>query len=273
MKRSFPFLLLLLFWMPVVGLSQSATKGLKALEKKDYATAKSEFEGVIQTDPNNVLANYGLARYYGSSSSGEKDLEESLNFLEKAEAAFKKADEKSKGKYEKAGVNELALKSRRENIERNLFEQVKKLNSIGAFSAFALRFPDSKYGEMARNSRNKLAFEVAKNANTVEELNRFLATYPDAYEKQTATDLRNKMAADEAIKAGTAAAMLDFLKQYPDAPQAAGLRQRANATGFEEAKKADTVEAFRFYVDNFPESIFLPQARQRLMELEAGVDK
>jgi outer membrane protein assembly factor BamD (BamD/ComL family) len=253
-------LALLLAWT-ATAFAQKATKGYKDLDDKNYEDARKIFEGVLNDEPNDVAAHYGMSRYYGATSHGERDTELSLDHLVKAEEGYAKMDAKEKEKLEKAGLTSADMASRRDKVEKTFFEYAKKENAIPAYEKFATRFPDSKYVTPALEARDALAWETASKINTIESLNEFLAKYPESYQSKEAKQRRNIMAADKALKENTAEAFRHFVENYPDAPSAPQMKQRLYAAEWETVQKTHTKEAYAEYARKYPESVFAEKAR------------
>ena len=245
-------------------MGQSVSKGFKAFEKNDYATAKSIFSSVLAENEGDVAANFGMSRYYGISATQEKNKEKALEYLEKAEANYPFDDAKAQGKYIKLGISQVEMETRREQIEKSILEDAKKANTVAAYEEFLGRFPESKVVMTATNYRNKVAYANALKAGSVAALDAYIEKYPDAYEVTKAVPTRNKMAAKVALETNTEAGFQHFLEHYPDAPQAPQMDQRLNAVAFESAKAVGTAQAFEAYIQNYPESIFLGQAKEKL---------
>lgn len=252
-------------------LQAQVAKGLKALETKDYPTAKAAFETALITDPNDAAAHFGLSRYYGLPATGEKDNEKALASLEAAEAAFQKADDKEKARLDKSGVNKVNLTERRDRIESSFLESAKEINTIASYDAFLQRFPNSTVARPATNYRNDLAYKAAEAAATEAAWNDFITRYPEAEVLPQAITQRNQVAAAAALKTNTVNAYSAFIKNYPDAPQTPQMQQRLNAVAFEEVKTANTIAAYEQYIRDYPDSIFIAQARERLAYLKGGV--
>ena len=248
--------------------AQSTSKGLKALEAKDYPAAWENFEGAVQDNPSDVAAQFGLSKLYGIEGSGNKSKEKALEHLVAAENAWAKLDEKGKAKVEKSGVTFAELNSRRNQIESSFLEAAKDVHTIEAYDEFLKNFPESKHAVAATNYRNALAWDQARENGSVAAMDEFLTKYPDADEVKVATPIRDERATVLALQAGTEEALTNFLSKYPAAIQAPQIKQRLNAVAFENAKLTNTIAVYREYIERYPDSVFLTQAKERLEWLE-----
>lgn len=269
------FVLLFLLSGFLVGnvVAQTASKGVKALNSKDYEEAWKNFEVAAITDPSDVAAQFGLSKMYGIDAAGRKDKAKALEHLLAAEAAWAKLDEKSQSKLSKLGVTTAELTSRRSRIEASYLEAAKDENTIAAYNVFLENFPESKSAVSATNYRNALAWEQTQANGSIAAMDKFLADYPNADEVKIATPIRDERATVLALQAGTEAALTSFLEKYPAAPQAPQVKQRLNAVAFENAKIENSVAAYKSYIERFPDSVFLTQAKERLEWLETKEDK
>jgi outer membrane protein assembly factor BamD (BamD/ComL family) len=243
--------------------AQKATKGYKDLDDKNYEDARKLFESELKDDPNDVAANYGMSRYYGATSHGERDTELSLEHLVKAEEGYAKMDEKGKDKLEKAGLTSGDLISRRDKVEKTFFEYAKKDNAIPVYEKFAARFPESKYALNALELRDGLAYDQAKSINTIEAYTQYLKKYPDSYGAKEARQKRNIMAADKALKENTVEGFQFFVENYPESPSAEQMKQRLYGAAWEEVQKINTPAAYSNYAQKYPESVFAEKAKAR----------
>jgi hypothetical protein len=248
--------------------AQCGGKGMKALDDKDYKGAFSAFEECLGTDPNDISANFGMARLYGADPA-KKDRQKAKAHLVLAEDAWAKLDEKGRAKLEKLGITTADLEARRSQIESSFLEAAKGQNTVAAYDEFLAAFPNSKLGTVCRNYRNDLAYKEAQADGSVEALDAYIARYPDAENLPTVTATRDQLASTVALKTNTEGAMENFLQRYPGAKQAAQIQQRLNAIAFENVKAENTIAAFERYIARFPDSVFIPQAQDRLAFLKS----
>jgi hypothetical protein len=271
MKRT-SLLLALTLMLALQLQAQCGGKGLKAIDAKDYKTAWTSLEECLQSDADDISANFGMSRLYGSDPA-KKDKGLALTHLQKAEAGWAKLDDKGKAKYEKVGITNATMEERRDRIESSHLEAAKAANTVAGYEAFLIAFPDSKSTNACRNYRNDLAYKLAQATGTVDALDEYLTTYPDAENAADVTKARDLLATSEALKANTEDAFTNFLRRYPNAMQAPQIQQKLNAVAFENAKTANTIEAYQGYISRFPESVFVMQAREKLEWLQAHEEK
>jgi hypothetical protein len=244
-------------------LAQCGSKGMKAIDAKDYATAWAAFEECLRDDPDDLSANFGMSRLYGLDPA-RKDMKKALEHLVITETGWAKLDARGQAKFERLGVTATELASRRSRIETSFLEAAKAANTVEAYDNFLLSFPNSTSTTICTNLRNKRAYELALEDGSVAAIDQYLVTYPDAENAKDVARERDKRATAEALQANTEEALGNFLLRYPNALQAPQIQQRLNAVAFENAKTTHTVEAYQQYIARFPDSVFLTQARERL---------
>lgn len=252
--------------------AQCGAKGIKALEAKDFPTAWTELEECLKVDASDISANFGMSRLYGMDPA-KKDPQKALEYLQRAEEGWAKLDQKGQAKFEKLGVTTAELSTRRTRVEASLLEVAKTKNTVEAYDAFLIAFPNSNSATVCRNLRNSRAYELALQDGSVEAIDNYLTTYPDAENAKDVAVERDKRATAAALKANTEEALANFLLRYPNALQAPQIQQRLNAVAFENAKAANSVDAFREYIARFPDSVFITQAKEKLEFLEAQSQK
>ncbi len=154
---------------------------------------------------------------------------------------------------------------------RKALTREKKLDPIATQDA---KLPDRQLYEKALAQTKKGHFDVARL-----ELQNLLATYPDSQYQ-----MRAKLAiADSWYKEGGSAALAqaeaeysDFRVFFPNAPEAAEAQMRIGDIYFRQMDKPDrdhakavhAEEEYRRMLTDYPESKLIPQAKQRLREVQ-----
>lgn len=247
-----------LVFLPLWGVAQDVSLGFKALHDGNHARARIAFEEVLEVDPDDVAAHYGLSRYYSLASINNK--ERALDHLIQAEWNFPKGDEKARAELKKAGVSRVNLRERRNSLEKSFLADAQTENTVAAYNAFLERFPKSRSSSAALVLRNTKAYQDAQALGTVGALDEFIQEYPNTPEAARAIPERDAQAAEIALKGNTEESFRYFLDHYPQAQQAAMIEQRLYALAYQNAKAKSSSQALEMYIRDFPESIFLPQA-------------
>ncbi|WP_263367691.1 outer membrane protein assembly factor BamD [Edaphobacter bradus] len=152
--------------------------------------------------------------------------------------------------------------------------QIRKEKKTSAEEAADASLPDRQLYDKALDATKKGHFDVARL-----DLQTMLNTYPDSQYQMKA-----KLAiADSWYKEGGSAALMqaeqeykDFITFFPNAPEAAEAQMRVGDIYFRQMDKPDrdytkavhAQEEYRLMLEQFPDSTLVPQAKQRLREVQ-----
>jgi outer membrane protein assembly factor BamD len=152
-------------------------------------------------------------------------------------------------------------------------KELRKEKKMPSMSADA-KLPDKQLYDKAVDATKRGHFDVARL-----DLQTLLNTYPDSQ-----FQMRAKLAiADSWYKEGGTAALTqaeseykDFITFFPNAPEAAEAQMRVGDIYFRQMDKPDrdyakavhAEEEYRLMLQQFPESTLVPQAKQRLREVQ-----
>jgi outer membrane protein assembly factor BamD len=153
-------------------------------------------------------------------------------------------------------------------------KQMRKEKTLTPIAEQDAKLPDKELYDKAVIATKKGHFDVARL-----DLQTLLNTYPDSQ-----FQMRAKLAiADSWYKEGGTAALMqaeseykDFITFFPNAPEAAEAQMRVGDIYFRQMDKPDrdyskathAEEEYRLMLQQFPESALVPQARQRLREVQ-----
>jgi outer membrane protein assembly factor BamD len=153
-------------------------------------------------------------------------------------------------------------------------KELRKQKKIAPVAASDAKLPDKELYDKAVTATKKGHFDVARL-----DLQTLLNTYPDSQ-----FQMRAKLAiADSWYKEGGTAALTqaeseykDFITFFPNAPEAAEAQMRVGDIYFRQMDKPDrdytkavhAQEEYRLMLQQFPESTLVPQAKQRLREVQ-----
>lgn len=153
-------------------------------------------------------------------------------------------------------------------------KQMRKDKALTPIAEQDAKLPDKELYDKAVLATKKGHFDVARL-----DLQTLLNTYPDSQ-----FQMRAKLAiADSWYKEGGTAALMqaeseykDFITFFPNAPEAAEAQMRVGDIYFRQMDKPDrdytkathAEEEYRLMLQQFPESSLVPQAKQRLREVQ-----
>jgi outer membrane protein assembly factor BamD len=174
----------------------------------------------------------------------------------------------SKGKKEKKEKKEKVVHS------KDAKKELRKEKNLQPVAEEDAKLPDKALYDKALIATKKGHFDVARL-----DLQTLLNTYPDSQ-----FQMRAKLAiADSWYKEGGTAALTqaeseykDFITFFPNAPEAAEAQMRVGDIYFRQMDKPDrdytkaqhAEEEYRLMLQQFPESSLVPQAKQRLREVQ-----
>ena len=153
-------------------------------------------------------------------------------------------------------------------------KQLRKEKKVDPIASADSKLPDKQLYDKAVAATKKGHFDVARL-----DLQTLLNTYPDSQYQMKA-----KLAiADSWYKEGGSAALMqaeqeykDFITFFPNAPEAAEAQMRVGDIYFRQMDKPDrdyskaihAQEEYRLMLQQFPDSTLVPQAKQRLREVQ-----
>src|SRR5665213_3376325 len=153
-------------------------------------------------------------------------------------------------------------------------KELRKQKNLVPVAEVDAKLPDKELYDKAVAATKRGHFDVARL-----DLQTLLNTYPDSQ-----FQMRAKLAiADSWYKEGGTAALMqaeseykDFITFFPNAPEAAEAQMRVGDIYFRQMDKPDrdyskathAEEEYRLMLQQFPESALVPQARQRLREVQ-----
>ncbi|HUZ95694.1 MAG TPA: outer membrane protein assembly factor BamD [Edaphobacter sp.] len=159
-------------------------------------------------------------------------------------------------------------------VSKDTKKELRKQKTLTPIAEQDAKLPDKELYDKAVIATKKGHFDVARL-----DLQTLLNTYPDSQ-----FQMRAKLAiADSWYKEGGTAALMqaeseykDFITFFPNAPEAAEAQMRVGDIYFRQMDKPDrdyskathAEEEYRLMLQQFPESALVPQARQRLREVQ-----
>ncbi|MDW5267035.1 MULTISPECIES: outer membrane protein assembly factor BamD [Acidobacteriaceae] len=159
-------------------------------------------------------------------------------------------------------------------VSKDTKKELRKQKALTPIAEQDAKLPDKALYDKAVIATKKGHFDVARL-----DLQTLLNTYPDSQYQ-----MRAKLAiADSWYKEGGTAALMqaeseykDFITFFPNAPEAAEAQMRVGDIYFRQMDKPDrdytnathAEEEYRLMLQQFPESALVPQARQRLREVQ-----
>ncbi len=246
-------ILSLIFVFGQTAFAQNYKKAFKALETKNYTSARVIFMQAQKDISSKSIGDYGMAVVLRSTSLRQDDLYSAWKNIESSKAVWPKCDEDIKKKYI-SYFNEEKIKSEKKTIDKKLFSMVKSSGKVKDIQRFIDECPNSEYYNDAVSMRNAAAFKTALNYNTIVAWNKFIENYPEAEQYEDAKSRMYEIAWQQCISPASIEKYTAFIKQYPDAPQAVAAHNKVIEMEYERALAINTPEAYQSFIDKYPQS-------------------
>jgi hypothetical protein len=222
------------------------SKAFDALEIYNYFEAKRLFEKAIDKHP--VPAAYGLSIIYARKDNPFSNLDSAYSLICQSVSAFPETKLKLKLKYEKYGVDSVAVIHQRNHISELMYERAIFTHSVFAYQDFIDRNPWSVNLDSAVYKRDKLAFEEAKQAGGSSDFSAFIASYPETIFLKEAQELLDETLYKEQTFNNNFIDYVNFVKNYPESPY----RGQAEDKIYQISTATGTAESYRNFIIEFP---------------------
>jgi hypothetical protein len=233
---SVPTLLILLLSLSLASFAGDLDKAFKSLNTGDYPNAQKYLREVLQEEPDNAAANYGMAKYFSSKDNKDYNLD-SANYHIKL--AAKKIpfppDDKQTKKFLALGVRDYTIQQLMKSINFEAYSVTEKENTLESYQHFVEQYTEKAYVDQAVNFRNQKAYIRALSMKTPDALAEFLTKYPDAAEAKEAKERYEKTVFDQMTADKSFASYKKYMDKYP------------NGAYFSEAKKNYEEGVFQYY--------------------------
>jgi outer membrane protein assembly factor BamD (BamD/ComL family) len=254
-------LFLIHIFLIVFSYAQDVKRGLKQLERENLKKAEQTFFEIKQSNPEDPIANYGLARIYAHPEFENKNLYKAYEYILLANENTGNISEENL-----ADINGLfttdSISFQRQIIDDKLYDEVASTRKIDKLNEFIKKCPQSFHFQDAVAKRNQLEFWNAKYQNTVFAYEQFIQKHPYADDVPEAKKLRNEIAWSEVRQKHTIEAYNDFISQYPDAIQTPEAIKERDNLEYQKVKLKSTLEAYQEFIDKYPDSEFIFDARR-----------
>jgi hypothetical protein len=228
-------------------------KGFKLLNTGVYEEAIQNFYDELKDAPENVAANYGLAKVFSAKDFKRNNLDSAFLFAQRAFVKVPlKPDDKETKKYLEFGVRDFTIQELYDAIQKEAFEKDKKTNTIESFNHFIRVFKDKDLIKQATESRNAIAFEAAKKINTPESIKKFLNDYPAAIETASATLLYEELLYKTITADGKPESYKKYMEQYPKGNYFNEAKANFEQSGLEKTLKENTLDAYVKFEKSYP---------------------
>lgn len=252
MKRNKLAVLVFFVAIFVTAFAGDIDKAFKYLNTGDYANARKYLNEVIAEQPDNIAANYGLAKYFFAKDNTAYNLD-SANYYIKV--AVKKVplnpDDKETKKLLNLGVRDYTIQTLQKDINYEAYSKVEKENTVEAYQYFLDNYSEKGLLYQAENSRNQLAFIRAKGKNSPAALKEFIEKYPKADQVNEAKELYEKLLYTQTTADKTYQSYKKYLDENPTGAFAAEAKQQYEEKLLEYYNNLHDLSAYADFLEKY----------------------
>ncbi len=232
-------------------------KGLKLIEKKQYAQAILAFEKDLSNPKEQAAAEFALAQIHGNPKLEQVDLEKGYTFVNQALASANKADAATKKKLNERKMGLMTMRSWRDKIIVAALDKAGKENNSAAYNDFLRIYKELSKPQLqkAQNNRNQAAFNEAKTAKTGTAMQDFWRLYaescltysPDLYK------IAEKELMEAYIRQNSWGGFPEFASLYPEN---IFVKDKDAAVKMQLSADKNTIPAYKSFLEAYPSSPF-----------------
>ncbi|WPP52264.1 WG repeat-containing protein [Catalinimonas niigatensis] len=249
MKRTLPFILLIIFFAVACN---SGKQALKLFSKQKYAAGQSKLDKALTKDSLNADLFYVYSLLYTDTAFIGYDIDSSFLYIKRALADYHSTDTKTKSKFQaKLGIDSLVLWQQKLLTDSLAYERASNAHTVPAYQRFLDEHPDALQVEEATQIRNQLDFHAATESDTYGSYKNFMDAYPGAEQYNLARDRYNTLLFREKTKEGTLLSYLNFLQAFPDSP----FRPQAEEQILQITTASNDLDAYENFISQYPQSV------------------
>lgn len=271
LKTKFFFIITLLITSSAVLLSQNSKRGFKLLEKDDFEKAYEIFVKVLEDEPENVSAHFGLALIFSNDNYSQKDYVTAWEYADFTKKNINKLTQDELEVLTEFYINTEERRSSRpvkkkidislELVLDKLVRHIRESNDVELVKTVLEQFPDFVYYQNTVHIRNYLEYRAVEKQNTIEGYNQFINNFPDAAQVPLAIEKRNSLIFEDAKAKNTLVAYTNFINKYPDSKNVSEATRLRNKIAFNNAKQENTVESIEGFINNYPDALEVLDAK------------
>ncbi|MDW8272877.1 MAG: WG repeat-containing protein [Chitinophagales bacterium] len=228
-------------------------KAFRLINTGRYEEAISHFADELKDMPDNVAANYGMAKVFSAKDFNRYNLDSAFIFAQRAFLKLPlKPDDKQTKKYLEFGVRDFTVQETYNLIQKEAFDAAVKKNTIESYNHFLTFYKDTALLAKATSLRNALAFDQAVKSNSHEALKTFIETYPTAKEIPQATLLYEKLLYQHITADGKPESYKRYMELYPKGMYFEEAKSEFEQKGLEKTLKENTLEAYVKFQNSYP---------------------
>jgi TolA-binding protein len=236
-----------------LSIAQSYKKAFKALNNKEYTSARVQFTQAQKNINTKAIGDYGMAVIQRSTALRTDDLYSAYQNAVSAKNNWPKCSDDVK-KKNKDFISEGIINGELTKIDNLLFAKVKSDGSSAAWAKFIKQCPQSIHYKEAVGLLNTAAYNKAKTFNTIPVWEEFIKKYPNTKEAAMAQENIYTLAWEKASLNPTIEKLETFISKYPQSAKVDEAKKTLIALEYKKALSINTESAFTSFIAKYPDS-------------------
>ncbi|MCS6935787.1 MAG: WG repeat-containing protein [Chitinophagales bacterium] len=234
-------------------LAGDLEKAFKYLNTGDYPNALKHLREVLQEEPLNAAANYGMAKYFSFKDNKAYNLDSAHAYIVVAMKRLPINPEDKEGKrFVALGVRDYTIQALYKTINFEAFSKAERENTLEAYQHFLDVYSDTALLRQAVNLRNQKAYMRALSLRTVQALEEFIKKYPEAAEVKEAKERYEKMLYEETTADKSYLSYKNYLDKYPKGKYVEEARKNYEQALLEHYLRQNTLSGYEEFVKMYP---------------------
>lgn len=239
--------------LSVIVLGGDIDKAFKYLNTGDYPNAFKYLMEVVKEEPQNVAANYGMARYYSLRDNAAYNVDSANVYILKAAAKLPlNPEDKQSKKYLTLGVRDYTVQTLQRDINVAAYNRSEEENSVESYQLFIDNYTDKGLLDKAENMRNQLAFISARAKNDPVALEDFIKRYPNAREIKDAKEIYEKLVYEKTTADQSYLSYKKYLDSYPTGAYLKEARRLYEEKILEHYNQKHDLASYNEFLKNYP---------------------
>jgi hypothetical protein len=262
------FFLLAILFVPIFGISQKGKKLIE--DGKYSSAFTYLFKSLSKDSNNIETNYYLSLLYIQESAKDYFSIRLSHKFYVRTKNILSSLIEsKMIEKLKESGISNESVNALGDSIFIAFYRESEKINTEQAyinFIAIDKEIPN-KLKKLAIENRDSCAFYEAKRINTVGAFDLFLMKYPNSKQNYDAIELRDKRAFDKAKEINSIISFKEFVENYPNSKLINEAKSILHYLAFENAKILNHVSSFESFISEYPNATQIGEAKSKIEEL------
>lgn len=260
----------ILFLLSVVFIANTThagriDRGYQALMQHDYFKAKKLFTKGLKY--NSPAASQGLAVIYFRQDNPFHSYDSAYHYIKQSIQGWDMEKQRKKDKWAKFGFTEDSLFGFRQKISTEFYKIAKSIKTEDAYSNFLEMHPAAQERTEAMATRDSIAFFNAVSSNSASAYKAFADKYPESAYSELARQNYYDSQYNELTADGSLNSFVDFIEANPQSPMRARAEQSVFEIVTEPNSPSSYTEFINRYPENqYIDSAWMHIYQQKLMD-------